>query len=220
MHKFKPCATDRIVAEAVWVAQASNLCLRLASFRFSSKRGWQTDSHVSYGKVLRQVFTVWGEQLTNSFSVCRQALKESARDRVQVVQVNNRLQERDGYRGCGEVIPPVNLSSANLVTDRLGLQDSPFDEKVRSMNEGDQNLGCLRLRQVARLGQYDDAFLPPRRRGIQIRNPSRHLKPKNRTGVENIALGEGASGSGVPKITAGYSPSCASSGSGQRGWPL
>jgi hypothetical protein len=57
----------------------------LLASRFGFIRGWQTNAHIGYRKVLGQVLPIRRQEPTDSFAIGDQSLEHGARDRVQVV---------------------------------------------------------------------------------------------------------------------------------------
>lgn len=90
-------------------------------------------------------------------------LKKIARHRMDIAQIDDRFRV---FLASGKKIPTEDKVPPYLVADRLSFQDSGVDEFGRGMNDGDLNLGCPRIRQVACLCNHNHPFVG--RRSLQL----------------------------------------------------
>jgi len=162
---------------------------RCKLFRERLIRIRQRDAGVGGREVLGEVFT---ERRADRASAVPQPdlfRQKFPGNGVDVVQVDNRF--GISVRGRQEV-PAEDAMPADLIPDRLWLQNAVGDELLGGMYDGNLHLGRPGIGQVARLRQDNHPFV--RRRAFQMQRP--RLIPlgrpiNQRTLFENVPLGEG-----------------------------
>jgi len=166
---------------------------RMSNRRRSLLRGvlfGQGNPHVRGAEMLGQVLAPGSLTAAKAFAGADQIFQRAPFDRVQLAQVHDRFSQVDRRGGGRQKIPAEDQTTADLVPNDAGLENTLLDQLGGHVDRGDDNARRLVLGQVAGLGQDHDTNDPDFRRDSQIERRRREFPNQDGAIVDNVALGE------------------------------